>query len=42
MQPRHRSKCAATFSLHAIFPSARPRIRSMRPRGESISSPQDT
>ena len=27
-------------SLQAIFPSASPRIRSMRPRGESISSPR--
>ena len=39
-QPRHLSKCEATVGVIWIFPSRSPRIRSMRPRGLSISSPQ--
>ena len=40
MHPRQRSKCAATVAVISVFPVRSPRIRSMRPRGESISSPQ--
>ena len=42
MQPRHASKCATTAASSAMTPSCTPFIRSMRPRGESISSPHDT
>ena len=39
-QPRQRSKWPTTVSVSSMVPSTMPAIRWMRPRGESISSPQ--
>ena len=41
MQPKHASKCATTDASSGMTPSYTPFIRSMRPRGESISLPHD-
>ena len=42
MQPKHASMCCVTTPSSAIVPSSTPRIKSIRPRGESISSPHET
>lgn len=38
-QPKQRSIWVATLSVSGIFPSSNPRIKWMRPRGESFSFP---